>query len=103
MTTTPSLWRGPIPDNATDNGFQQDSGVVATTGADTFDAVWRDSGNFNSGHSAIVGRAFDTLGNPTGGDGALHPLHNALRGPLNASQPAATALPIAGQNDGLAV
>jgi hypothetical protein len=68
MTTTPSLWRGPITDNATDNGLQQDSGVVATTRADTFDAVWRDSGNFNSGHAAIVGRAFDSLGNPTGGD-----------------------------------
>ncbi len=103
MTTTPSLWRGPITDNATDNGFQQDSGVVATTGADTFDAVWRDSGNFNSGHSAIVGRAFDTLGNPTGGDVALNPLNNAFGVPFNASQPAATALPIAGQNDGLAV
>ena len=103
MTTTPSLWRGPITDNNTDNGFQQDSGVVATTSADTFDAVWRDSGNFNSGHSAIVGRAFDPLGNPTGGDVVLNPLNNAFGVPFNASQPAATSLPIAGQNDGLAV
>jgi hypothetical protein len=103
MTTTPSLWRGPITDNATDNGFQQDSGVVATTSADTFDAVWRDSGNFNSGHSAIVGRAFDSLGNPTGGDVVLNPLNNAFGVPFNASQPAATPLPIAGQSNGLAV
>jgi len=103
MTTTPLLTRGPITDNGTDNGLQQDSGVVATTAADTFDAIWRDSGNFNSGHATIVGRAFNSLGNPTSGDVALNPLNNAFGVPFNASQPAATPLRIAGQSDGLAV
>src|SRR6185437_8373461 len=40
-------------DNATDNGLQQDSGVVAATPLGDFYAVWRDSGNFNSGHADI--------------------------------------------------
>lgn len=89
-------------DNATDNGFQQDSGVVAATAPGDFYAIWRDSGNFNSGHADIVGRHFDTLGNPIGGDVSLLPLNNAFGVPFNASQPATVALPIAGQASGTA-
>jgi len=89
-------------DNATDNGLQQDSGVVAATPLGDFYAVWRDSGNFNSGHADIVGRHFDTFGNPIGGDVSLLPLNNAFGVPFNASQPAAVALPIAGQASGVA-
>jgi hypothetical protein len=89
-------------DNATDNGFQQDSGVVAATLLGDFYPIWRDSGNFNSGHSAIVGRHFDSLGNPVGGDVVLNPLNNAFGVPFNASQPATVALPIAGQASGTA-
>ena len=91
-----------VVDNATDNGFQQDSGVVAATPVGDFYAVWRDSGNFNSGHSDIVGRHFDTFGNPIGGDVSLLPLNNAFGVPFNASQPATVALPIAGQASGVA-
>jgi len=68
VTTTPTVWRNQFVDNATDNGFQQDSGVVAATSDGNFYAIWRDSGNFNSGHSDIVGRSFDTFGTPVGGD-----------------------------------
>jgi VCBS repeat protein/FG-GAP repeat protein len=89
-------------DNATDNGLQQDSGVVAATPVGDFYAVWRDSGNFNSGHADIVGRHFDTFGNPIGNDVSLLPLNNAFGVPFNASQPATVALPIAGQADGTA-
>ena len=89
-------------DNATDNGFQQDSGVVAATPLGDFYAVWRDSGNFNSGHADIVGRHFDTFGNPLGGDVSLLPLNNAFGVPFNASQPSTVALPIAGQASGVA-
>ena len=88
-------------DNATLDG-QQDSGVVAATALGDFYAVWRDSGNFNSGHADIVGRHFDTLGNPVGGDVSLLPLNNAFGIPFNASQPATVALPIAGQASGAA-
>ena len=56
MTTTPTVFRNQFIDNATDNGFQQDSGVVAATAGGDFYAIWRDSGNFNSGHADIVGR-----------------------------------------------
>ena len=91
-----------VVDNATDNGFQQDSGVVAATPVGDFYAVWRDSGNFNSGHSDIVGRHFDTFGNPIAGDVSLLPLNNAFGVPFNASQPATVALPIAGQASGVA-
>ena len=102
MTITPVVLRSLFVDNATDNGFQQDSGVVAATSAGDFYAIWQDSGNFNSGHSDIVGRHFDTLGNPIGGDVSLLPLNNAFGVPFNASQPATVALPIAGQADGTA-
>ena len=102
MTTTPTVWRNQFVDNATDNGFQQDSGVVAATSDGNFYAIWRDSGNFNSGHSDIVGRSFDTFGTPVGGDVSLLPLNNAFGVPFNASQPATVALPIAGQADGTA-
>ena len=88
-------------DNATLDG-QQDSGVVAATPLGDFYAVWRDSGNFNSGHADIVGRHFDTLGNLVGGDVSLLPLNNAFGIPFNASQPATVALPIAGQASGAA-
>ena len=89
-------------DNATDNNLQQDSGVVAATPLGDFYAIWRDSGNFNSGHADIVGRHFDTFGNPIGGDVSLLPLNNAFGVPFNASQPATVAMPIAGQADGAA-
>jgi hypothetical protein len=102
VTTTPTVWRNQFVDNATDNGFQQDSGVVAATSDGNFYAIWRDSGNFNSGHSDIVGRSFDTFGTPVGGDVSLLPLNNAFGVPFNASQPATVALPIAGQADGTA-
>jgi hypothetical protein len=102
LTITPVVLRSLFVDNATDNGFQQDSGVVAATAAGDFYAIWRDSGNFNSGHSDIVGRHFDTLGNPIGGDVSLLPLNNAFGVPFNASQPATVALPIAGQAEGTA-
>ncbi len=102
MTITPVVLRSLFVDNATDNGFQQDSGVVAATSAGDFYAIWRDSGNFNSGHSDIVGRHFDTLGNPIGGDVSLLPLNNAFGVPFNALQPATVALPIAGQAEGTA-
>ena len=85
MTTTPTILRPQFIDNATDNGFQQDSGVVAATARGDFYAIWRDSGNFNSGHSDIVGRHFDSLGNPVGGDVSLLPLNNAFGVPFNAS------------------
>src|SRR5579863_3987013 len=89
-------------DNATDNGFQQDSGVVAATPLGDFYPIWRDSGNFNSGHADIVGRHFDALGNPIGNDVSLLPLNNAFGVPFNASQPATVALPIAGPASGTA-
>ena len=91
-----------ITDNATDNGLQQDSGVVAATPLGDFYAIWRDSGNFNSGHADIVGRHFDAFGNPLGSDVSLLPLNNAFGVPFNASQPATVALPISGQADGTA-
>ena len=88
-------------DNATlDN--QQDSGVVAATAQGDFYAIWRDDKNFNSGHADIVGRRFDTLGNPIGGDVSLLPLNNAFGVPFNALQPSTVALPIAGQASGTA-
>jgi hypothetical protein len=102
VTITPVVLRSLFVDNATDNGFQQDSGVVAATSDGNFYAIWRDSGNFNSGHSDIVGRSFDTFGTPVGGDVSLLPLNNAFGVPFNASQPATVALPIAGQADGTA-
>ena len=89
-------------DNATDNGLQQDSGVVAATPLGDFYAIWRDSGNFNSAHADIVGRHFDTFGNPLGGDVSLLPLNNAFGVPFNALQPSTVALPITGQASGTA-
>ena len=102
MTTTPTVFRNQFIDNATDNGFQQDSGVVAATAGGDFYAIWRDSGNFNSGHADIVGRRVDVWGTPVGGDVSLLPLNNAFGVPFNASQPATVALPIAGQANGTA-
>ena len=102
MTTTPTVLRPQFIDNATDNGLQQDSGVVAATAGGDFYAIWRDSGNFNSGHSDIVGRHVDSVGTPAGGDISLLPLNNAFGIPFNASQPATVALPIAGQANGTA-
>ena len=67
-----------------------------------FYAIWRDSGNFNSGHADIVGRPVDSFGTPIGGDVSLLPLNNAFGVPFNASQPATVALPIAGQANGTA-
>jgi hypothetical protein len=88
-------------DNATVAG-SQDSGVVTATAQGDFYAIWRDDKNFNSGHADIVGRHFDTLGNPVGGDVSLVPLNNAFGVPFNASQPATVALPIPGQASGTA-
>src|SRR5262249_52379421 len=98
MTTTPDLWRSPFTDNTSLTG-QQDSGVVAPTAGDQFFAVWVDRTNFGPfpGTDAIIARKFDSLGNPLTGEVALH-----FFGP-NEDQPAAVALPIAGQADGLAV
>jgi len=103
MTTTPAVWRPSFKDNQNDPG-QQFNGVVAATLDNTFFGVWNDFATFNGGRPTIVGRAFDALGNPTGGDIAINPLTDAFGFPFFAdTAPAVARLPIAGQADGLAV
>jgi hypothetical protein len=102
MTTTPTVWRGNITDNATLTG-EQDSGSVAALSDGSYFAVWDDFPNFNTSHFSIVARHFDPLGNPTTGDVALNPLNNSFGVPFNALEPTSTPLPIAGQPEGLAV
>jgi len=97
MTTTPDLWRNPITDNATTPGAQ-DSGVAAPTGGNEFFAVWVDHTNFSGGVDSIIARKFNSLGNPLTGDVNLTP---AIA--FNRDEPDAVRLPIANQNDGLAV
>jgi len=96
MTTTPDLWLTPLPflDNTSLTG-DQDSGVVAPTAGDQFFAVWRDS-NLTPDH--IIARSFDSLGNPLTPEVDITPLFA-----VDALNPAAVRLPIAGQADGLAV
>src|SRR5262249_1024579 len=94
MTTTPDLWRSGFIDNTSLTG-NQDSGVVAPTLGDQFFAVWVDV-NLTPDH--IIARKFDSLGNPSTGEVDITPLFG-----VDALNPAAVRLPIAGQADGLAV
>src|SRR5262249_3725271 len=98
MTTTPDLWRNPFLDNTSTTGLQ-DSGVVAATAGNQFFAVWVDRTNFLPG-ADIIGRKFDSLGNPLTGEVNLNPFPVTATSDL---EPAAVRLPIAGQGDGLAV
>jgi hypothetical protein len=98
MTTTPNLWRSGFIDNQNTGGGQFE-GVVATTPSNQFFAVWVDDTNFNGGVDTIVARSFNSFGDPLTVDIPL-PLGTFI---VNAGLPAAVRLPIAGQNDGLAV
>jgi len=97
MTTTPALWRSPFTLNSTLAG-SQNSGVVAATTDNQFFAVWVDAGQVVPGVNEIIGRGFDSQGNPVTGQVVLHDFVI-----VNEGQPAAVRLPIAGQADGLAV
>src|SRR5262245_43014151 len=102
MTTTPDLWRTPFLDNTSLSGNQDSGVVVPITTNDTFStaffAVWVDRTNFNSGIDTIIGRRFDSQGNPLGGE------VNLVAGSvLDRDEPTAVLLPIAGSNAGLAV
>jgi hypothetical protein len=88
MTTTS------FTDNTTLTGEQRD-GVIAATASDQFFAVWTDR-NLTPDH--IIARSFDSLGNPLTGEVDITPLFA-----VDALNPAAVRLPIAGQADGLAV
>src|SRR5690349_20321300 len=102
MSASFRLLRGSITDNQITLGVQ-DGSAVATTDQNTYFAVWRDATNYYGGHQAIVGRPFDSNGNPLAGQVVLNLINDPFGFPFYAYDPAAVRLPRAGQADGLAV
>src|SRR5262245_59337113 len=70
MTTTATTWKAFAQVNTTDAGNQTDIHLVGLPAANGgYVAVWTDaSGTYNGGDAEIIGRRYDVLGNPTGGE-----------------------------------
>jgi hypothetical protein len=105
MTTTPSLLRSGIVDNATLTGGQADGAVIPSSDG-TYFVVWLDFSNYNGGLRTVVGRHFDALGNALTGEVNLTPgfSNNEDVGALSSVNfLSAARLPISGQPDGFVV